>query len=116
MQTKICPKCNLEKSVNDFRTRQRSEDNSTTRIYTNCKQCENKINTLLIKLKKDSPDKTMTCECCGAENEKLHLDHSHQTDKFRGWLCNNCNVGISRLGDNVEGLVKALNYLLSRNK
>lgn len=116
MKTKICPKCGLEKSTEDFRTRQRSEDNKKTRIYTNCKQCEHKINNLLTKLKKDSPNKTIKCECCGVQSDKLHLDHSHETNKFRGWLCNNCNVGISRLGDNIDGLIKALNYLLSRDR
>ncbi len=116
MSNKICPKCGQFKDESEFRYRQRSEDNSLLRTYTNCKSCEHKINTLLIKLKKENNHtKPIKCDCCG-KSGKLHLDHCHKTDLFRGWLCNNCNVGMSRLGDNIEGLIQALNYLLSRNK
>jgi hypothetical protein len=54
------------------------------------------------------------CECCGKlpiGKQSLHLDHDHITGKFRGWLCNNCNLGIGKLGDSLEGLNKAMNYL-----
>lgn len=116
MSNKICPKCGLSKLESEFRYRQRSEDNSSLRTYTNCKSCEHKINTLLIKLKKENNhNRPILCDCCGKES-KLHLDHCHKTNSFRGWLCNNCNVGISRLGDNIEGVVQALNYLLERRK
>jgi hypothetical protein len=40
------------------------------------------------------------------------LDHNRRTKKFRGWLCNSCNTSIGRLGDDINGLVQALNYLL----
>jgi Recombination endonuclease VII len=53
------------------------------------------------------------CECCGMPSGKkiMHLDHCHQTNKFRGWLCQNCNLGIGLLGDSENGLINALNYL-----
>jgi hypothetical protein len=41
----------------------------------------------------------------------LCLDHNHETGKFRGWLCDNCNTGIGKLGDTVEGLERAIAYL-----
>ena len=40
-----------------------------------------------------------------------HRDHDHKTDMFRGWLCNNCNTGLGAMGDNIEGLKKAMRYL-----
>jgi len=40
-----------------------------------------------------------------------YLDHCHDTDVFRGWLCHRCNVGIGFLGDTLEGLNKAIAYL-----
>ena len=55
------------------------------------------------------------CECCNRKLEagkKTHLDHCHSTGKFRGWLCNRCNLGIGALGDSVEGLQQALAYLM----
>ena len=53
-----------------------------------------------------------TCECCGVELHKTpHLDHNHITHKFRGWLCSKCNKGIGLLGDSLEGISKAKEYL-----
>ena len=53
------------------------------------------------------------CECCGrAEPTRaLAIDHDHETGKFRGWLCTQCNTGLGKFGDNTEGLKKALDYL-----
>jgi len=54
------------------------------------------------------------CELCGGPPNGvggLHLDHDHDTKKFRGWLCMKCNQGIGLLGDDAEGLRRALAYL-----
>jgi len=39
------------------------------------------------------------------------LDHDHKTGVVRGLLCSKCNTGIGMLGDSIEGLRKALEYL-----
>lgn len=41
----------------------------------------------------------------------LHIDHCHETNKVRGLLCMQCNVGLGMLGDTVEGLTRAIKYL-----
>ncbi len=54
------------------------------------------------------------CEICGktcTRNTVLSLDHSHETGAFRGWLCNKCNTGLGKLGDNLTGLKRAVDYL-----
>lgn len=53
------------------------------------------------------------CECCGAPRGRKAFarDHCHETGVFRGWLCFRCNSGLGKLGDNVEGVKRALNYL-----
>jgi hypothetical protein len=52
------------------------------------------------------------CDCCGRFLEKTpHLDHDHVTGKFRGWICGPCNHALGLLGDNVEGVEKAVAYL-----
>ena len=52
------------------------------------------------------------CEACGIpQKTALRLDHCHVTGKFRGWLCNDCNLGIGLLGDTVESLELRLAYL-----
>ena len=61
------------------------------------------------------------CECCGKPPDgkyftggkrELNYDHCHETNEFRGWLCWSCNTAIGKLGDNVTGVQKALDYLI----
>lgn len=55
------------------------------------------------------------CACCGRTTNKGNkswcVDHDHQTGEVRGILCGLCNTGIGALGDNLEGLKKAVKYL-----
>lgn len=53
------------------------------------------------------------CEICGRTPTRasLHLDHCHETNKFRGWLCSSCNNGIGLLGDNSANVLRAVEYL-----
>jgi CRISPR/Cas system-associated protein Cas10 (large subunit of type III CRISPR-Cas system) len=41
----------------------------------------------------------------------LNVDHCHTTGRVRGLLCAACNVAIAALGDNVEGVERALSYM-----
>lgn len=43
------------------------------------------------------------------------FDHDPETHTFRGWLCQNCNTGIGKLGDNLEGLLEAVRYLSTKH-
>ena len=51
------------------------------------------------------------CQCCGRTDKMLFCDHDHKTGKFRGWLCQTCNTALSRLGDDLTGVMKMVNYL-----
>lgn len=77
-----------------------------------CKKCDHSAHADVRQLKKYhiKPD-TDVCECCGKSGHKLKLDHDHYTKQFRGWICDNCNTGIGRLSDSIEGVEKALAYL-----
>lgn len=52
------------------------------------------------------------CACCGRKPDTLHLDHSHETGVVRGLLCPSCNMALGMLGDDIEGVMNALWYLL----
>lgn len=54
------------------------------------------------------------CAICSDSN-KLVVDHDHITGKIRGLLCQACNGAIGKLGDNVEGVMRAVKYLSSTN-
>jgi hypothetical protein len=59
------------------------------------------------------------CPCCGKPMKKPEFDHCHETGTYRGYVCKDCNVGFGKLGDNVDGLIKAIRYMiptLSENK
>jgi len=51
-----------------------------------------------------------SCQICG-KTDQLAIDHDHLTGKVRGRLCVGCNTGLGKLGDSVEGLQKAIDYL-----
>jgi len=51
------------------------------------------------------------CELCSRIPKTWHLDHCHATGKFRGWLCNRCNLSLGHLGDNIAGLKLAIDYI-----
>ena len=113
MNKKVCKICLKEKDLNDFQKYLcRKNKKGKNLVNTKCKECNNKIKKDFNKLKKlyNKPIHKY-CYCCDKYDENLILDHDHKTKKFRGWLCKSCNVGIGYLGDNLEGIMKALQYL-----
>lgn len=57
------------------------------------------------------------CAICGKSidllRRRMNVDHCHETKKVRGILCTGCNTGLGHLGDSVEGLNRAVEYLKS---
>jgi hypothetical protein len=54
------------------------------------------------------------CAICGGsppENERLYVDHCHNSSVVRGLLCKHCNFGLGSFRDNPELLSKAISYL-----
>lgn len=54
------------------------------------------------------------CYLCFSKT-RLHIDHNHKTNKIRGVLCINCNVGLGNFKDSIELLQKAIRYLENDN-
>lgn len=58
------------------------------------------------------------CAICGSDKsgnnkfaKNFSIDHCHKTKKVRGLLCNSCNRGIGLFKDNIDILLKAVEYL-----
>jgi len=119
METKKCRKCGEQKTFDCFELR--GEGAVKRRVTHICKVCRAAQQKILYQLKKTAPPIPQVCQCCGLDplenpnlgtmRQKLQLDHDHQTGEFRGWICDNCNVSLSRAGDNLEGVVNLVNYL-----
>jgi len=108
---KICSYCEERKNLASFPKHSMYKDNLDVR----CRKCVKKHSKIRVKLHKIAPNKPEVCECCKKVPIQWALDHNHANDKFRGWLCTKCNTGIGKLGDNLEGIVNAMNYFLSRD-
>ena len=106
--TRSCIKCGVEKPLSSFKTDKRGTRNV-------CIQCRNYHLGIARRGKakwlKEGKIIPTNCQCCGKETNKLVYDHDHETEAFRGWICQQCNQGLGLLGDNIQSLHKALTYL-----
>jgi hypothetical protein len=60
-------------------------------------------------------EKQLFCEICQqppmGRYKRLHLDHDHTSGRFRGLLCDRCNLSIGKFNDDPELLRAAAKYL-----
>lgn len=69
--------------------------------------------TTFLRVQQLIDDQGGVCAICGREptTEKLNHDHDHLTGRLRGMLCGPCNRGLGALGDQIEALERAIEYL-----
>ena len=110
--TKKCIRCFSVKPLHVFEKKKREVN------YRNvCKTCRTTNSKMTYKLKRayikehGQPAAYSPCKICKSTPKTLVFDHCHRTNKFRGWICRNCNAAIGKLGDNLSGLMKAVKYL-----
>ena len=115
--TRQCSLCKQTKPLSEFHYRISGGDRDDTGKGRDhrCRDCLKKYKKSLHQAKKNAPPKSASCQCCGREDRSLVLDHIFNTPIVRGWLCKSCNTGIGLLGDNLEGLTNAVNYLSTTN-
>ena len=127
----VCKTCGVDKPRKEFRKYTNAgRSRKSSGIYRTCKPChndkyrdykrrwdlENKYGITLEEYNEMAKD---GCDICGKTSEEnkgcLIVDHDHETGKLRGVLCTVCNTGLGKLGDNVAGLTRALEYLNASN-
>ena len=105
---KVCIWCNQNKPMASFGLYNRNTDGRDNR----CRECIKHSTQVIEGLRKTAPIKPEVCSCClKSPKKKFVLDHCHKNEVFRGWLCDHCNLAIGLLGDDLEGVEKAVTYL-----
>ena len=115
---KTCSKCKINLKDSEF-----SPSSGGKYLRPECKTCAKKLSKRREQLKKQYgyPDIGYVCPICLKNEDQLKgsggnasvwvVDHNHETDSFRGFLCHNCNRGIGVFQDNIERLNRAIKYL-----
>ena len=127
----VCQSCGVDKPRKDFtKYKNAGRNRNCSGIRIRCKPCHNDKyrdykrrwdlkNKYGITLEEYNEMAKDGCDICGKTSEEnkscLIVDHDHETGKLRGVLCTVCNTGLGKLGDNVEGLTRALEYLNASN-
>ena len=115
---KTCSKCKFELDESAF-----SPSSGGRYLRPECKNCAKKLAKRREELKEQYgyPNPGYICPICLKNEDQLKgsggnasiwvVDHNHQTDSFRGFLCHNCNRGIGVFQDDVLRLERAIGYL-----
>lgn len=134
METKVCTKCNEEKVIADFARKRGS-------YSSRCKKCHNEYyksywkNTEAYEKhkvrqrawKQENRSKIRAekygitieefeqgisgvCNICQIKPAEV-VDHDHSSGVVRGFLCQQCNLGLGLLGDSLITLSKVVTYL-----
>jgi hypothetical protein len=117
----VCSVCGIEKdnSKFSFYKDRHTKDGYRLRTNTNCVSCKSKLNKQRAAVMKKTgvprPEPGTPCDCCGKPTNKHEFDHDHNTGKFRGWVCKDCNVGLGKFGDEVTGLINPVMYLFGKS-
>lgn len=105
---KKCTNCKIIKDVNLFYKNKKRKDGLTAR----CKSCDSvyKKSIRYSLTENDIKNLKQYCEICGSDSN-LHIDHCHKSGAVRGRLCQYCNHGLGNFKDNINLLIKAIQYL-----
>ena len=121
----FCYKCNVRKYEVDNRerlTEYRRNWNQENRTSINRKLLDRhrlkKFRVGPTEVDKILEEQKGVCAICFSKDEgkALHLDHCHNSNVVRQFLCQKCNQGLGLFKDNVELLSSAIEYLNKHNK
>jgi hypothetical protein len=116
---KVCCKCDTYLPLSAF-----SPSSGANFLRPECKACNYELQKVRERLREEHgmPEEGYSCPICGGDAEKVKgkgntrngpwvLDHCHDTETFRGWLCHKCNRALGGFDDDPDILKRALEYL-----
>jgi len=118
-QGKVCSKCEEYLPLSSF-----SMTSGGNYLRPECKKCNRYLHNVRQRLRKEHgmPHEGYICPICNKDAEQVKgkgntkngpwvLDHCHDTETFRGWLCHKCNRALGGFDDCGEILNRAITYL-----
>lgn len=118
-----CNNCGVVQPIEQFYVMPSGE------IKRKCRSCARNQSKLIKTLKEihPYPEDDYSCPICTrtldeiAQNGQTRLqnwvlDHCHDTETFRGWVCHHCNVGLGAFNDNLQRVKNAVKYLEDHEK
>lgn len=117
-----CVKCQIRQPIENYGLLHSGKSR-----YKICKTCVNRHRQILEQGRRNNPRPTgnYRCPICDRSEEEIvggdlrsvwHLDHCHQTDNIRSWICSHCNRGLGGFDDDIDRLKKAIDYLRIHNE
>ena len=113
-----CNNCGIVQPVENFQRMQSGE------IKRKCRSCARNQSNLIKELRNKHayPDDNYSCPICQRTIAEIGrkgqtrlqnwvLDHCHETETFRGWVCHHCNTGLGAFSDSLDRIRKAVIYL-----
>lgn len=127
MDTKTCTKCGESKPLDSYYKRSEAAGGGLDASCKDCKRTYYKRDRRWGHIKERYglsksdyqaryEEQGGRCGICAREQEVLAVDHCHETGAVRGLLCKQCNSAIGLLGDNLSGVLNAVEYLRGFNE
>jgi hypothetical protein len=125
--TRTCSKCNAEKPLTEFENNTSGSQPFDKQGYRlkrpECRDCSRAAKKGLVDAKRaakkagiaTTPSEHDVCAICNKKGDDRHglvFDHDHDTNTFRGWLCDPCNRSMGGgHGDKLETLTARFAYI-----
>lgn len=86
------------------------------RSYENARRCllKRKYGLTFEDIERGKLEQDGKCAICRNVPAKWHIDHDHVSGKYRGLLCQSCNLMLGHAKDNASILARAIEYLEAR--
>ena len=120
----VCIKCDIRQPIANFQQMSYTKTGDAE-IKRTCKSCQKGHRKVIASLRKENvypQEASYGCPICkrtidevNKYNQKLLgtwvLDHCHDTNTFRGYICKHCNDGLGGFRDKLKTVKNAVKYL-----
>ena len=119
IDSKVCDQCFEEKPITEFEPNRKFYDANDPggRVLRRptCKDCRSYKKPIPNHIKKQYPKpqgEYFDCPSCGKKRKTslARLDHDHHTNEVYGYICDLCNTGFGRFGEDMETMIRAIEW------